>query len=171
MAENAPESEHELFNRIPSELSDREANLLMEQYKLYVETADRASDRRNQVHSYFITVNTALIVALSGLMSLIQNPALRAGCVAIAAAAGILLCFTWRRLILSYRELNAAKFQMIHLLELRFPAQPFHAEWAALRSRGRTAYKPHFLTEVALPIVFVFLYVLLAAVLIVEAVF
>jgi len=57
-----------LFNRIPSGMSKQEADLLMEQYKLYVEMMDKASERRNQANSFFLTMNTALIIGLSGRM-------------------------------------------------------------------------------------------------------
>lgn len=34
---------------------------LFEQYKLYVESAEKISDRRQNANNYFLTINTALI--------------------------------------------------------------------------------------------------------------
>src|SRR5262245_9792406 len=39
-------------------------NHLLEQYKLYVEMADRISQRRGTANTFFLTVNTAIIGAL-----------------------------------------------------------------------------------------------------------
>jgi hypothetical protein len=37
---------------------------LLEQYKLYVEMADRISGRRQSANSFFLSVNTAIIAAV-----------------------------------------------------------------------------------------------------------
>ena len=39
---------------------------LLEQYKLYVEMADRISQRRGAANTFFLTFNTAVVGALAG---------------------------------------------------------------------------------------------------------
>jgi hypothetical protein len=50
-----------LYKVSVSEYGDKYAEHLLEQYKLYVQMADKISERRQSAHRFFITVNTALI--------------------------------------------------------------------------------------------------------------
>lgn len=132
---------------------------LLEQYRLYVEMADNVSQRRHQSNAFFLTVNVALVTALSRFLtgdgSMIAN---NAG-VVIAATAGIAFAYFWRRLVRSYRQLNTGKFEVIHLLESRLPARLYDAEWSALgRGEDPERYVPLTHVEENVPLVFVLLY-------------
>jgi hypothetical protein len=98
-------------------------------YKLAVEMADRVSARRGAANSFFLAVQTALTTVLSALEDASW----------VASAAGIVLSFAWWRLLVSYRDLNRAKFAAIDNLERQLPATPFADEWAALRAAGATS--------------------------------
>ena len=50
------------------QFSDRYDEIVLEQYSLYVEMADRISARRHSANSYFLAVNS-LLVALSGYLA------------------------------------------------------------------------------------------------------
>ncbi len=50
----------------------------------------------------------------------------------VLAFVGILLCLSWRSLILSYCQLNTGKFKVINELEKYLPVSIFTAEWIAL---------------------------------------
>lgn len=162
MANPSVDLESKLFNQMPFEMSEQQARLLLEQYKLYVEMTDKVSERRHHANSFFLTVNTALITALTGLISLTDQAVVQYGWIAVAAVAGVVFCLAWRRLILSYHQLNRGKFKIIHLLEARLPARLFDAEWDALGRGDGTVYTPFTRTEMAVPIVFAVLYGLLA---------
>jgi hypothetical protein len=73
-----------------------------------------------------------------------------------------LLCFIWWRVVYSYRQLNSAKFKVVHALEQMLPVAPFDAEWSAL-GRGMDArrYLPLTHVENWVPVCFGLLYVLL----------
>lgn len=43
------------------------------------------------------------------------------------------LCCAWWALLKSYRDLNAAKFAIIHALEDRLPMRVYADEWASLK--------------------------------------
>ena len=161
MVDQTIEIEKKLF-RVPSQASAKRSDTLFEQYKLYVELMDKVTERRNQANSFFLTVNTILITALTGFMALMQKPSTRYSWTIIAVIAGIVFCLTWRRLIHSYSELNKGKFVIIHLMESRLPAQLFSAEWDALRHGDGTVYHPFAKSEKFVPLVFVLLYVILA---------
>ena len=81
-----------------------------------------------------------------------------------AAAAGIVLCYAWYRLIRSYRDLNGAKFKVIHRLERRLPAAPYDAEWEAVgRGEDSDLYLPFTHIEIAVPWVFLALHIVVLA--------
>lgn len=111
---NEETSTSNLFRKSPAEMLEGESELLFEQYKLYVELMDKVSERRHQANSFFLTVNTILITALTSFVALTQQPNIRYGWVSIAIAAGIIFCLTWRRLIQSYKQLNTGKFFRYH---------------------------------------------------------
>jgi hypothetical protein len=162
------ETEHlesRLFNQNYSELSEREAELLFEQYKLYVEMMDKVSDRRHNANSFFLSANTALVTALAGFSSLFQKSSSQSssvGLVVVVAFAGVTFCFTWWRLISSYGQLNTGKFKIIHLLESRLPARLYAAEWVALGQGNGSVYKPFTKVEIYIPIIFAGLYIAIA---------
>jgi hypothetical protein len=105
-------------------------------YKLSVEMADRVSARRVAANSFFLAINTAL-AAFAG------SRADRT--LWVVPAAGVLLAVAWWLLLRSYRDLNAAKFNVINGMEARLPAKPFSSEWQYLKKdeipwwRGRYA--------------------------------
>lgn len=134
---------------------------LLEQYKLYVEMADRISGRRMLANSFFVSIHTALIAAFTVMLKegiLSRNLAGYASFVAV-----VLLCFVWWRIVHSYRQLNSGKFKVIHALESRLPVAPYDAEWNALgRGTSNKLYHPITHIENCVPICFALLYVVLA---------
>jgi hypothetical protein len=170
MADQPTEIESKLFNRVSSRFSEKRADLLFEQYKIYVELMDKVSERRHQANSFFLTVNTILVTVLTGFIALTQRPTTRYGWTIVAAISGIVFCLTWRRLIHSYSELNKGKFVIIHLLEARLPARLFSAEWDALHQGDGTVYHPFVGAEKFVPLVFAFLYGVLALLMLLEVV-
>jgi len=143
---------------------------LLEQYKLYVQMADKISERRQSANSFFLTINTALIAFLGlvaspdvgGDTGLVASPPLP--WVLVVSAAGVVLCYSWYRLVRSYKDLNSAKFKVVHAIESRLPASPYDAEWEAVgRGEDKNLYLPFTHIEIRIPWVFAALYVLLAA--------
>ena len=152
------DNQRPLMHMSPDEYGDAYRQHLMEQYKLYVETTDRVSERRTSANNYLLTVN-AFLVTLYGLASSFgDNRAWHS----VVPIAGILVCITWFVLIRSYRNLNTAKFKVIHELEEHLPAALFDREWdIAERGQGK-AYKPLTHIEPYVPLVFAALYIILA---------
>ena len=144
-----------------SEYAGDYAAHLLEQYKLYVEMADRISHRRQTANTFFLTVNTALVALLdvafrgeSDLAQLAWYP--------LVSFAGVVLAFTWYRLIHSYRDLNTVKFRLVRQIERRLPIRPYEAEWQALgQGEESRLYLPFTSIETKVPWVFMLLYVAL----------
>jgi hypothetical protein len=104
---------------------------VLEQYKIYVEMADRISGRRALANTFFVTLNTA-IFTLTGVL---WNDPPSASRWLLLFPLVILLgqCATWHLLVRSYRLLNDAKYKVVGLLEERLPASPYwNGEWRAL---------------------------------------
>ncbi|HET6204505.1 MAG TPA: hypothetical protein VFI25_17070 [Planctomycetota bacterium] len=131
---------------------------LFEQYKLYVESAEKISERRVSANNYLLTVN-AFLVTLYGLLA--ASP-YKGGWAVLVPVAGVLVSLTWHRIITSYRDLNTVKFKVIHELEREMPAALYDYEWhKAGEGRGKE-YHPLTHLERWVPVVFMLLYVLLA---------
>jgi hypothetical protein len=107
---------------------------VMEQYKLYVEMADRVSHRRSFTNTFFLSLNTA-VLAFVGVTWRERQPGLPI--VPAIVLVGVLgECLVWYYLIRSYWLLNSAKYAVIGDLEQRLPASPYwNGERSLLRER------------------------------------
>ncbi|EQD75623.1 small integral membrane protein [mine drainage metagenome] len=131
---------------------------LFEQYKLYVESAEKISERRVAANNYLLTVN-AFLVTLYGLVAASR---FNTFCTILVPMAGFLVALTWHRVITSYRDLNTVKFKVIHELEQHMPAALYEYEWRKAEEGRGKAYHPLSHLERWVPIIFMALYALLA---------
>ena len=134
---------------------------MFEQYKLYVEMADRLSERRIVANTFFLTLNT-LIIGIAGFSynSLLQ---LKYKWILLLPLVAVLsLSYAWRRLLISYKQLNTAKFLVIGEYENLLPTRPYiEAEWKALGyGKEPKLYKPLTDVENWIPVIFGALYVI-----------
>ncbi|MDV2503818.1 MAG: hypothetical protein RX318_07675 [bacterium] len=142
-----------------TQFSEQELSVLMEQYKLFVDTSEKLVSRRQTVNTFFLSINALVLSGLGAIAKeLLTNRIAIIGILAISIA-GILLCIGWRRLVHTHRQLNAGKFAVIHLLEEQLPASLFKAEWEALgQGKDKKKYVPFTKTEATIPIIFIILY-------------
>jgi len=144
-----------LFRAQDNYPTDKLTDHRFEQYKLYLEMADRISARRQTANSYFLTLNTALL----SLVSYLSLGAEQKRWYWLVALAGIVLSYMWNRLVRSYKDLNAAKFKVIHEIEAKLPMAPYDAEWEAVgRGNAPELYLPFTHVEVYVPWVFLILH-------------
>ena len=129
---------------------------LLEQYKVYVQSADNVSERRVASVRYLLTVNAALIAAY-GLQSSLTEQTIFAVPIALAGIALSLLSYF---IIKSFRDLNTAKFKIIHELEERLPAALYAYEWQLLEEGRGKAYWPTTHVEKWMPLVFLTIHAL-----------
>lgn len=135
---------------------------LFEQYKLYVEMADRISARRMLANSFFLGINTTLVTVFSTLFFQFEMSALW---IIPPLVAVLLLCFVWWRMVNSYRQLNSGKYKVVGEIEKLLPLKPYAAEWVSLgKGKDRKLYHPLTHVENWIPILFAILYCLLALV-------
>jgi hypothetical protein len=140
--------EKNLFRKTASEYGDTYADHYLEIYKLYVDMADRISNRRQSANSFFLTVNTAIIA----IVTYIQWGTYSYW---IVSLAGMAVCYFWYRLIKSYKDMNSGKFKVIHVIEQRLPLSIYDAEWEALgRGKDSKRYLPFTSIENKVPWIF-----------------
>ena len=137
---------------------------LLEQYKLYVQSAEHVSARRLASSRLLLALNAGL-AALYG----IRPEGFESGWALSVPVLGIVVSHLWSRIIRSHRELNRVKFALIHELEQHLPAAPYTCEWRlAEQGRGRS-YRAVTDIERWLPWTFLALHVILGSALVVEA--
>lgn len=156
-AQKAVAIESALLGVPKADYGDDYSKHIMEQYKVFVDSADRISARRTTANSFFLTLNSALVGLLAlNLPGFTQRPPEVMVAVAIAGAVN---CWYWRRLLRSYSDLNGIKFRVIHHIEQRLPLKPYDAEWkAAGEGLDHDKYLPVTNVERAVPWVFLALH-------------
>ena len=140
------------------EVEKMDKTILLEQYKMYVEMADRISQRRHSTNTYFLSVNTFLI----SFFAYIANDKSNVYIAFIAVSlVGWALCYVWHRLIRSYKDLNSGKFKVVHEMEALLGYAPYDVEWDKLgRGKDKNLYKPFTEIEPFVPGIFAVLYLL-----------
>lgn len=138
-----------------------------EEYQLFVDDTQRATERRQAVNNIYLSVNSLLLGAVALLVQLggLDKP-LFLPIVILIAVAGLFICGDWRRLIKSYRAYLNLRFDILRGMEDGFDnsVQMYHKEASKLGYSD-----PHhgfYKIEINLPIMFGVLYVVGALILI-----
>ena len=152
--------EKKLFEVFPKDSKNEYTSHLIDQYKLYVDSAEKISDRRLETNQFFLTLNTAVIGAF-GLIEIKYSGQLTF-LVLFGSAAGVIISYYWFRIIESYKGINTGKFKVIHIIEKRLPLSLYDTEWDALgRGKDDKKYRPFTHIEIKIPIIFIVVYVLI----------
>lgn len=112
-------------------------SILLEQYKLYVSTADDITKRRIEVNKLYLTILLALFT-ISGFLNS-ENISTQFSpyiILVLLSIIGFTLSLIWYVNIESYKQLNTAKFKVIHEMESKLPHKCFDDEWNYL-NKGR----------------------------------
>ena len=161
MNNNENESASVMLSTSKNEYGGSYQDHLFEQYKLYVEMADKISDRRANANSFFFTIMTALI-SIIGIISGFGTQAVNVFNFWIIAVSivGLILCYSWNRIIESYRQLNGVKFKVIHEIEKKLPLALYHREWIMLgEGNNPKLYRPLTHVEKWVPMLFALLFI------------
>jgi hypothetical protein len=143
--------------------NQRYQEAILEQYKVYVEMADRISARRALANAFFLSLNTAVLAAVGALAGSFWRPHLASGWLLVFPLVVLLVqTGAWFWLIRSYRQLNSAKYVVVGALEERLPASPYwRAEWKALgEGKDKSRYWQLTHLEQWLPVAFAVLYLI-----------
>ena len=135
---------------------------LLEQYKLYVQSAENVSARRVASNRYLLTINAAL-VALYGLQSATFG---QGYWTLLIPVIGVPVSLLWYLIIKSHADLNRIKFDVIHELERHLPASMYKYEWRLAERRQGKSYRAVTRIERWIPLLFAVLHVVLAVMII-----
>lgn len=102
---------------------------ILEQYRIYVDIADRVAARRVLTNVLLVTLNTALLTAVGAFVREVNKYQVHWLLVAPLVAA-LVQCVAWGLLLRRYQTLAAVKWRVVEAFEERLPARAFvHAEW------------------------------------------
>ena len=120
-----------------------------------VEMANGVSQRRDTMNNLFVTLNIAVIAAVSWMWDIKT---------VFLCVAGLVICVVWLLYINNFKRLNTAKFRVIYDLEERLGVTPFKDEWDILKKTKR--YLEGTKLERILPIAFALGYAVVFVILI-----
>lgn len=120
----------------------------MNQWQTCVDMANSVSQRRDNMNNIFITLNLAIMAAVSITWDIKSL---------FILIAGITICLLWMLNIRNYKLLNTAKFNVINSIEEKLPSAPFKDEWQFLKNSKK--YMDSTTLERILPITFIILYI------------
>jgi hypothetical protein len=131
---------------------DDQAKIRLEQYKLYVEVADRLRDRRDRVHTYFVGLNTAGLGVLAFVVSLAEKgsaPTSWNAAALLSLVLWLVINSPWFLMLLVHRRTAALKGKVINELEKSLPSRPWTDEHLAKRD-----WLDFTLIELSFPVLF-----------------
>lgn len=134
--------------------------ILIEEYKLYVEMMDRTSSRRNDANKFYITILSSILGIFALLIENNVFVKFSNWTILIISVLGMILCILWSVNIQSYKQINSLKFLVIHELEELLPFPCYTKEWDILKE-GKKQYRRLTTVENILPFIFVIPYFLL----------
>lgn len=123
--------------------------ILLAQWQTCVEMANDVSKRRDKMNNLFVTLNIAIIAAITYVW---DTKTLFLIC------TGIVVCIVWIQFIINFRELNRVKFKVINKIEILLPVHAFSEEWNLLTKSKK--YIEGTTLEKTMPVVFILVYVL-----------
>ena len=109
-------------------------NELVDQYKMFQKTSEDLVSRRQNVNSFYISVNSALVALMGVVMGSIDMPT-KTYVLMFMCVAGIILDFSWIHLLEAYGTLNAAKMKVINLMEEQLPVALYEVEWRVMSDK------------------------------------
>ena len=133
-------------------LTDGDKQILLEQYKIMIDTSEKLMERRQATANLYTTICSALIAFVGtsfgvGISLLSSVVSLLAGIIII------MLCANWRSSLRAYELNNGGKFEVINEIERHLPAEMFDCEYRYNTHNGIRSYSTR---ERTLPLVFMF---------------
>lgn len=124
--------EYDVFNTAITKSNSEE---LIEQYKVYLQTSETVVQRRQNVSSFYISVNAAIISISAVISPFINDMKSLSIVIMVISVFGLILDISWIRILESYAVLNSSKLKIIELIEKRLPASLFDKEWEVMSNK------------------------------------
>jgi hypothetical protein len=157
-----------LLNKSKQKYGENYYSHYFDQYKIYVESAEKISDRRQNANNFFLTINTVLI-SIFGLSFQIKTLENIGWVKILLALLGLIICIIFWFLLRAYKQLNSGKFKVIHEIEQALPLSIYDYEWKILgEGKNKKIYYPFSHIELFIPWIFGLIYLILGTVLMVS---
>lgn len=140
--------------------SDADRTEVIDQYTTYVNTTLNVSNRRMRNNRFYVLLLSGTLAILSVLADtqIIEEAGLL-----LAGLLGFALCVLWYLSIVSYKQLNSGKYEVITSMEEDLPAEPFDDEWEVLdEGQNWRTYITHTRVERKIPGVLAIPYLLIS---------
>ena len=144
---------------------DMSGEVMIEQYKAYLQTSEDLVARRQSVSNFYITVNSVLVSVLSAIIAILSAIESQYHLLItvisgyVISLLGIVLCLNWKRIVFSYGQLNAAKMKVIAAIEKQLPFDIYDIEWKVQTDKlGKQKYVSFTNIEKCIPLIFTILY-------------
>lgn len=140
-----------------------------DQYKLFVESHQKLTERRKDLSNFYITINSIIISTLGALSKGLITPTNNLGLTAILLALGIGSILSWLSVLHLYYTVNFKSYQMLQEFEKHLPTRVFTAFYDDMaqvdHNKERKKRKNNFLLnrEVFIPYCFLVAYLLYTA--------
>ena len=149
--------DYKVFNQ---GLESIDKNILLEQYKLFLQTSEDLVSRRQNVNNFYISINSALMAAFGIILALDIFSIYKFFTCILLSVVGIILSVSWIKLLASYGDLNSSKMKIISYIEKQLPASLYDAEWAALSDKlNKRKYVSFTNSEKRVPVLFIVVYI------------
>ena len=113
-------------------MAAKESKEALELYKLHAELADRVSQRRDGANRTYFSALVGLMLFMGGLLRFGETSWQAGLFLCLVGFVGASLAISWDRVIRSYAQLNAGKFEALLELEKNLSYQFFRREWGFL---------------------------------------
>ena len=149
--------DYKIFNQ---DIDKINSSVLLEQYKAFLQTSEDLVSRRQNVNSFYISVNSSLVAIFSFISALEMEPLYKLSTSVILTMVGIILSVSWIKTLISYGDLNSSKMKIISCIEKQLPASLYDAEWAALSDKlNKRKYVSFTNNEKNIPLLFIVIYI------------
>ena len=129
---------------MPKPKQENDASL--EQYRIYVETVEKVTDRRAQANRFYLLLHSGILTILSTVLTVFLSQEMRATfplgnqllplaiktSLCAVSVLGMFICVLWFLTLISYKQLNRAKFKVLFEIEKRLSVRCFNLEWKLL---------------------------------------
>lgn len=123
---------YDILNVNPEEV---DVHVLLEQYKIFLNTSEALVERRQSVNNFYISINTVIISLAGSIVAINIDFKYKMIIGIIVAFLGFILSISWMNILVSYGNLNSSKMKIISLIEKYLPASLYDTEWEALSDR------------------------------------
>ena len=148
---------YKVFNQ---EFDTIDKNILLEQYKVFLQTSEDLVSRRQNVNIFYISINSALMATFGIIWTLDIFSIYKFFTGILLSVVGIILSVSWIKLLASYGDLNSSKMKIISYIEKQLPASLYDAEWAALSDKlNKRKYVSFTNSEKRVPVLFIVVYI------------